>query len=224
MKTLPLALLACAIALPAPTYAASPRQIDKNGVGNCVFSTTELPKGKEDTYKLTTKFKAGDNVHARCYFAKSVKEFTKEGKQKNSLRGPIEATIAGQAAPAGWFATITWSDDKSLWWHRSKMIYVESESGHWTEQRLDQAPPLGNDWCSWKMNKFNKPDDCVDFTTETKNLGAKLKKTGKYDAEVCVDLFFDKVDRTKIGDNLKEVDVIEAVPMARGCFNYAVDL
>lgn len=203
---------------------ANPHKKISKGVGNCVFSAGAIPKGKFDEWKLTSRFKAGDAVYARCFFAKSLADFAKEGKMKNSMRGPIEATVAAQAEEPRYYAQLTWSDAADRWWHRAIQVYVESDVGHWEEVRFDQ--PAGaeatKDSCSFKNAKFDRPDECVDLAAETRNLGSYLKKKGAYEGEVCLEVYLHKVDRTKTVD-LKTVDDVVALPMARGCFTYMAD-
>lgn len=224
MKTIVTLFIALGLSLPATTIASPHKKIDGSGVGNCVFSKAPLSKGGDADYKLETSFKPGDPVHVRCYFGKSVGEFSRDGKLKNSLRAPLDETVAAQAEGPAWYATITWQDDKAKWWHRTRLNYTPSSQESWEQQRFDMIPGGSRDDCDWTMAKFNKPDDCVEFETETQNLGRNLNKTGTYAAEVCVDVFYEKVDKTRITDDLKEVDVREHGLMARGCFTYTVDL
>lgn len=203
---------------------ANPHKKITNGVGNCIFSAGEMPKDKFGTWKVASKFKAGDAVYMRCFFPKALKDFAKDGKMKNSMRAPIEESISAQGSEyPTYYASITWQDDKSKWWHMANQSYVESETGTWTEVRFDQ--PYGDaatkDTCSFKLAKFNKPEDCVSLETESKNLASMLKKTGTYNAEVCLDVYAYKVDKKKTV-NLKTVDDIQNLPMARGCFTYSV--
>lgn len=222
MKHLIVATSALVLALPPTTAnAANYKKIDKGGVGNCIFSSAPMPKGKEDTYKVETSFKPGDDIFVRCYFGKSVAEFAKDGAMKNSLRGPIEATIAAQMDGAAWYSTITWQDDASKWWHRTRHPYIPSETGTWEQQRFDVPASKSGD-CDYRQVKFNS-QDCVSVETETRNLGKNLGKTGKYTTEVCIDVFFDRVDKTK-RVNGTDVDVVEWSPMAKGCFKYTVDI
>ena len=208
----------------APGADANPHKKLTKGVGNCVFSAGAIPKGKFDEWKLTSRFKAGDAVYARCFFGKTLAEFAKEGAMKNSMRGPIEATVAAQAEEPRYYAQLTWTDAASRWWHRAIQVYVESDVGSWDEVRFDQ--PAGDeatkDSCSFKNAKFDKPDECVDLATETRNLSSYLKKKGAYEGEVCLEVYAYKVDRTKTVD-LRTVDDVVALPMARGCFKYRVD-
>lgn len=225
MKRVLMATAAFVMILPPATASAKGyKKIDK-GVGNCIFSTSPLPKDQEDEYKVSSSFKEGDVIYARCYFPKSVKDFAKdEGKMRNSLRQPVEATMAAQAEGPSWYGDITWSDDPK-WNFRTRFPYVESETGGWEQQRFDL--PLGTergDACDWHMGKFNKPQDCVDLATETRNLGENLHKTGTYTTEVCIDVSFKKVDKTRFVVGEGDVEVIESHPMARGCFKYSVEM
>jgi len=201
------------------------RKIDK-GVGNCICSTGELPLHKESTYKLTSDFKPGDTVHVRCYFPKALREIATDGKLKNSLRGPISTGVAAIGLKPAWYATLAWTDDRTTWWHLARINYVESANGSWTEQRFDQPPggsKLDKSACDWRMGKFDKPNECVDIETETRNLAAKLKRSGTYRTEICVEVFYEKVDKTKEVRH-EELDVVERPVISRGCFQYTVDL
>ena len=222
MKHLIVATSALVLGLPPTTAnAANYKKIDKNGVGNCIFSSSPMPKDKEATYKVESSFKPGDDIYVRCYFGKSIQDFSKDGRMKNSLRGPIEATIAAQAEGAAYYSTITWQDDASKWWHRNRYAYVASETGAGEQQRFD-LPAKESPDCDYRMVKFNS-NACVSVETETRNLGKNLGKTGTYTTEVCIDVFYDKVDKTK-RVNATDVDVVEWAPMAKGCFKYTVDI
>jgi hypothetical protein len=205
--------------------SAQYRKIE-DGVGNCIFSKSVLGFHKESTFKVTSEFKAGDEVHVRCYFPKHLKEIAQDGKLKNSLRGSLASGAAAIGVKPVWYATMYWSDDKTTWWHTAIFNYIESRDGDNTEQRMDQPPggaKLDKSACDWKMGKFKLPNECVDIERETRNLGAKLKRKGKYRTEICVNVFYEKIDRTKM-INFKEHSIVENPTFSRGCFNYTVDL
>jgi len=219
-----IAMITTALALSAPPASAKVyKKIDK-GVGNCIFSSAPMPKDKEDEFKVASSFKAGDDIYVRCYFGKTVKEMSLDGKLTNSLRGPVTSDIGSSRDVPAWYAAIVWGDDKANWWYKNTMVYTESTQGTWLQQRFDQPFGGTKETCDWKMAKFDQPDNCVDIEKETRNLGAKLNKTGTYTPEICIDIYYEKVDKTKITTGLKEVEVVESMQMAKGCFNYTVEL
>jgi serine/threonine protein kinase len=46
--------------------------VHQNRYGNCVFSTREVERGKENREAVRHTFEAGEPIHARCYFARSL--------------------------------------------------------------------------------------------------------------------------------------------------------
>ena len=94
-----------------------------------------IPKGKFDEWKLTSSFKAGDAVYARCFFAQSLADFAKEGKMKNSMRGPIEATVAATS-----FMSRTVKSDGSPAWIRRRVRISASMSSRIRPVSAPAAP------------------------------------------------------------------------------------
>ena len=86
MTKLTLAIGAAAsLMLVASAYGQSNsyRQVDSDGVGNCLFSTSMLNRGEEGgpAYRAArTQFSDGDNVFVRCYFAKPLGQYTRSGR------------------------------------------------------------------------------------------------------------------------------------------------
>lgn len=68
---------------------SSHRQVDENGVGNCVFSTGELPYRNESApgYRaIKTDFTEGEDVHVRCYWPRTASRYSSVGRLWNSIR------------------------------------------------------------------------------------------------------------------------------------------
>ena len=94
------------------------------------------------------------------------------------------------------------------------------KSGNTVKLDVDFIPGDSLDNCDFKNTT---QDGCTNLEQETKNLGKALDKTGTYKTQICVDVYFDKVDRTKIVGG-REVDVPEARRISIGCFDYTVSL
>jgi hypothetical protein len=91
--------LAMALSLPQPAAAqASPlRKVDADGVGNCVFSPQELPKGGEGTAPynaIREDFNEGESVHIRCYWPKKLAAYRTDVKIFNEIRDKNQYSFA----------------------------------------------------------------------------------------------------------------------------------
>lgn len=93
--TLGLAAATASQAAPASKY----RQVDAQGVGNCLFSAQPLPFQQEAGYQPKTSFNAPEGVHARCYFPKPLSDYRSMGAVYNSLRDKNEYYAAFHLIP-----------------------------------------------------------------------------------------------------------------------------
>jgi serine/threonine-protein kinase len=57
---------------PGPNAPALKQIQAHGGYGNCVFSSRQLERGKEDPGAVRTLFSASEPIHGRCYFARQI--------------------------------------------------------------------------------------------------------------------------------------------------------
>lgn len=219
-KTTLMGLGLVAMVMGGAAHAERPRYAKiEGGVGNCIFSKQVLAKDGEDSYHLEAKFRAGDEVHLRCYYDR-LGDRANDGKRQNTLRAPFGDGAAFDGPH--YRATLYWKNDPN-WWFSSRIGYDAAEMEDRVTSRLDI--PLGTadrSECDWNMSKFEQADKCVDLATETRNLRDNQGKSGAFTATICVELTYEKVDKLRMV-NFTEVDDVETVPFARGCFSYTVD-
>jgi len=81
--------VAALLAVSGPAAAQQYRQVDSDGVGNCIFSNRVLGFGEEGSaaYRSAkTSFSEGEDVFVRCYFAQPLGNYARNGRRSNSLR------------------------------------------------------------------------------------------------------------------------------------------
>lgn len=186
----------------------------KKGIGNCVFSTKGLGFKKEASYKLKKSFKEPEEVHARCYFAKQLKEYASKtyGKIDNSLMGMAPRTGAG---PAKKYFTGRLQFAEPMRQYNVTFL-IDSNNINWDQVRLDM--PLtgrGKQDCEFTMVKFKKPNKCANIANEVRYM---KKKTSK----VCLYIEFDKVDKKVFKRGKGWVKKRQFHVLAKGCFDYTV--
>ena len=208
-----LVALTAAFSISANTY----RQIDAKGVGNCIFATHGLPLGGEATYSDVRKtFTAPQTiVEHRCYFAKTLEEFAKDGKLENSLR------------------------DSGKYWSRYTIRGVDSSAEllnilkPWTygeaNAKFDQSRSIldpTNPQCHVLGSGHTASSvGCLDIEKTLRWIaGDKLPVT----ARVCVDTFYTVADvRGERWDEARKALLVgpltEQRSIAVGCVDYTVN-
>lgn len=127
---------------PAAAQASPLRKIDAQGIGNCVFSPQELPKGGEGTapYKaIKTDFTEGESVHVRCYWPKPLSAYRSAGKIANEIRDKNQYSFG-------------------LFW----MVPFTDKSGYDERFLQDMASEDASAAMNWDQQRFDLYDDHPD--------------------------------------------------------------
>lgn len=176
----------------------------KNDVGNCIFSASPLPKGKEATYKVATSFIAEQTpkVYARCYYVETLAKLGKHGKLFNSIRD--------QKKRFGWFKMGGYGGTML----RQAAYKITSKSMGWSEQYFY--------FC--KASKCDSRADLRErMLLKYKGLMKSYKKKSTklpFKQQFCVQVTYQRADRYK-SLVTKALDVKNA-PIAEGCFEYVL--
>ena len=186
------------------------------GVGNCIFSTAELPAEKESSYTdVRGEFKDGEVIRARCYFAKPKREFESHGKIYNSMRDD-QRMYTRLAA--------TYNPDHQYEFSAFQSI---SEAGRdWDTARFDLDLDEKN--CSWKSSTDrDSTNGCVDVAKFVRSVARGKRAELPFTAEVCVSVYYEFADIKQavvVEDRkaLVEQPVISTRELAKGCFKYTV--
>ena len=184
------------------------RQVDKDGVGNCIFSTGELSYQNESApgySQITTSFKAPSPVHMRCYYPSILKPYESKGKVFNSLR-----------------------DDQVF---VTDLELFEPTVGNQGPEFIEGARTRYDD--NWKpkdqsrfdIMTYNCDFSCPDLEDHTRYVANRLNEPLPFTAKYCVTIKFfwaDRmVERWENGVKLIEPDK-GATKISQGCFDYTV--
>lgn len=168
---------------PNSTYRAV-----KDGVGNCIFSTGDLPFDKEASYRdVKTSFGTGDvPVQIRCYYPKQLKEYVPLGRFWNQIRDE------------GVWNNLFTIESKGgrLQFDRVGEYRPTSESLEWDQMRMMIEHPGGR--CNFKDDSKLGKDGCVDIDKQVRALAAAEGAALPYTAKVCISM------TVKWADNFKE--------------------
>ena len=185
----------------------------QRGIGNCVFSNKPLGFKKERRYRLKKSFKKPDNVHVRCYFAKTLKEYSSRryGKIDNSLMGMRPRR--GGGPPSRYFRARLQFEQPIRYYER-KLTFSRGQYG-WDQVRLDMPLKGSKDDCEFTQFKFKRPNTCA-------NIAEEVEAMKKRSSRVCVYIEFDKVDRKIWKRGKGWVKKHQFHILAKGCFRYRV--
>ena len=216
----------------AAIQSASPhRKVDSQGIGNCVFSRSELGFQKDGSYQLTTKFTAPQAVHARCYFPKMTKEYESLGKVYNSLRDKREK-----------YASFNVKGSHGLFQIDSMKFTYDANNADWDQQRFDITGAAESDFMLYDR-------DATRFGGVVKNaastagglsldLGNYVKSMAEsdgkypYTAKFCMDVNISVADDTKTVEKWDsnhqnrewvKVPVYKTHALAQSCFDYTIN-
>lgn len=224
MATLILSATAAGAAISQPSPH---RKVDAQGIGNCVFGASELSYQKDSSYQLLTQFTAPQTVHVRCYFPKTLQEYTSNGSVYNSLR------------------------DRDLYWasigfkgEQGTVRLTASTYGMTNpasdQQRFDIDGTAEN--TDFGLRSFADSYGATAFRQKTTdyamNVGNYVKamahsaKKYPFTASFCVDVYTKIADKSQQETKYDEYGkkwVTRDVPiekdflMARGCFDYTIN-
>jgi hypothetical protein len=229
------ALAALTLTLPQPAAAqASPlRKVDANGVGNCVFSPQELPKGGEGTapYKaIKSDFNEGESVHIRCYWPKPLSAYRSAGKIYNEIRDKNQYSFA-----------LFWMNPGTDGGHSGEYFVQDMASDDasgalgWDQQRFDLYD--NNPDCDIKVHDGKLQSD-YGVTSPFRCLSlANFARTfplaqGQKSLRFCFKQYVEVADRTATYTGLDSSDPWRRrtvsttrnddykLVIAQGCFNY----
>lgn len=220
-------LLMTSTALAAVKDASPHRKVDGKGIGNCVFSTSELSKGQDSSYTLSNSFTAPQSVHARCYFPDTLDAYTKVGKVFNSMRDENQYWTSLMIKGQGGLVVI----DRGLY----------EMNPTWDQQRFDidgtaENADFGLDESeSARYGALVKSSDTSEYSLNLPNyVKAMAAAAGKYPytASFCMDVYTDIADsvqtETKYDDFgkkwvTKDVPQVKSYIISRGCFDYTIN-
>jgi len=191
-------------------------RVIENGVGNCIFANAPLQLGKEAQYKgVAQKFKTGDLIEARCYFAKTLNEFSSLGRLRNSLREGKYYSLLLVHSPK--YRTNQTVKKIAPW------IY-DANKKTWNQGRHVFDP---NDrYCDFK-DSHGSPAGCVDLDKSVRELASMEKASLPYTGRVCLTTYIKIADNETHTVNWNENTVTSAAAvgtkvLAEGCFDYTV--
>lgn len=188
-------------------------KLDK-GIGNCIFATHELEKDKEAAYTdVREEFKAPEQVHVRCYFAKELQGYESKGKLSNSMRNGVywqDLSVESVKTTNGFT-------------YKMETKYDKEKEKTWSTRRYDLV--LDAKGCDWKY-----PDaytDCVDVEKDARELAKADKASLPYTAKVCVQVYMTYADEKKsqwdeYSKSWELKDVVYKTPLSESCFKYTV--
>lgn len=217
-------------ALASITVPSPHRKIDSKGIGNCVFSTKTLDFKKDGSFSLTNKFTAPQEVHVRCYFPQTLKEYIPIGKIYNSIkeRDKYYASLSVKSSDGGYFVisnpTYTYDDEVK---DRDQQRYDIDGTADGTDfgmterdaERFGATEKRSNGYSAVNMGNYVK---------------AMAESAGKYPytANFCVDTYVSMSDINKTVEKVNkstnqrewvQEPVIKDHLMARGCFDYTIN-
>ena len=215
----------------ATIKVASPhRKVDSQGIGNCVFSTSELGFQKDGSYKLTTQFTAPQEVHSRCYFPKMTKEYESLGKVYNSLRDKREK-----------YASFNVKGSHGLFQIDSMKFTYDDDNADWDQQRFDITGTADSDFMLYDRDatRFggvvkNAASTAGGLSLDLGNyVKAMAESDGKYPytAKFCMDVNISVADDTKTVEKWDsnhqnrewvKVPVYKTHALAQSCFDYTI--
>jgi hypothetical protein len=220
-------MLLIAAAAQAAVDPSPHRKVDAQGVGNCVFSTNELSRGEDSSYKLTNSFKAPQSVHARCYFPKTLDNYSSAGKFANSMRDTHEYWTSLMIQRPDGLTVI----DRGLY----------DFDGTWDQQRFDIDGTAENADFGLKGSEAERYGASVK-STDTSEMSLNLPNYVKalavaankfpYTAKFCMDVYTDIADsvheESKYDDFskkwiTKQVPQTKSYIISRGCFDYTIN-
>ncbi len=205
-----LVLAALAATLPSEAEAQpSPHRRIKRGIGNCVFSNKLLNHKGDGSYKLKRRFNAPEQVYARCYYAKPLKEYKSIGKLKSQLRG------TGYEPPR-FNRRLQF---KVPVWNYAHTIRVSGRNEKWDQTRMDI---VSSGRCDFK--KKPRTGRCINLEQEVRRMAKEEKASLPYTTEICVHIDFDMVDKKVPNpkNRLQLIDKKQFYTIAKGCFEYTV--
>lgn len=152
---------------PASAQASPLRKVDAEGIGNCVFSPQELPKGGEGTapYKaIRSDFNEGESVHIRCYWPKKLAAYRAPGKIANEIRDKNQYSFS-----------ISW------------MMPAEGGSGYIERELQDMASEDAAGAFGWDQQRFDLYDDHPDCDIKVRD-GQLKRDYGVTSPNRCLNL------------------------------------
>ena len=211
------------------------RQIDANGVGNCVFSPQELPYQNESApgYRaIKTEFSEGENVHVRCYWAKTASEFQNVGRIWNSIRdnSRFHSSLI-------WVRPPELKADAPDFFINSVQTPVDAQFAAADQQRFDIVEASD---CDFQIINFPKqeeygvssPNNCIDLAGFARAMRPKYALSDPATFEFCVQQYVEAADtetprqewdrtlgRYRYSTQRNEYRHL----MARGCFTYRLN-
>lgn len=205
-----------------PKLEASKHRKVKKGVGNCIFSTAELPFGKEGAYKdVKTTFRTGDTVYARCYFGKQLQAFGKKGKLMNELRDErtYRISLAVGAKPKSKRARRMKSKKKSAGATLPTTIIRVKQDGEeeWDQRDFNLDPASKR--CLFKSHLGTT--GCLDFDRAAQELATFTDDTGPFTAELCLSMYVEYANKQTGQSGSSVVEAVRITdPITAGCFDW----
>ncbi|MBF2054235.1 MAG: hypothetical protein IGS03_12360 [Candidatus Sericytochromatia bacterium] len=205
------------------------RKVDGKGIGNCVFSDTELGFKQDSSYKLKSSFTASETVHVRCYFPQTLQEYKPLGKVLNELKENEQYWASLSVKGSNGYFTI----DEMLF----KVNKWESD-----QQRFDITGDASGDF-GYEISRESEArrfgatvrnEDAGYYAVNLANyVKAMADSAGKYpySANFCVDVFVKVADDTKTVEKINErtklrewvnEPIIKQYLMAKSCFDYTI--
>lgn len=227
------ATLGVAAATPAAAQSSPLRKVDAQGIGNCVFSPQELPKGGEGTapYKaIKTDFTEGESVHVRCYWPKPLSAYRSAGKIYNEIRDKNQYSYALFWMEPG----INGAPDRE---YMVQDMASEDAAGafSWDQQRFDlydDAPDCDIKVQDGKLKSdygVTSPNRCLGLANFARTF---VSAKGLGTLRFCFKQYVEVADRTATYTGLDSSDPWRRrtvsttendtykVVLAEGCFNY----
>lgn len=218
---------------PAAAQASPLRKIDAQGIGNCVFSPQELPKGGEGTapYRaIKTDFTEGESVHVRCYWPKPLSAYRSAGKIANEIRDKNQYSFG-----LFWMAPFT---DKPGYDERLLQDMASEDAASamsWDQQRFDLYD--NNPDCDVKVQDgelkrqygVTSPHRCLSLANFARTF---TQARGLKSLRFCFKQYVDVADQTatytgrdssdplRLRRSSRTMNDTYPVVIAQGCFNY----
>lgn len=221
---------------PASAQASPLRKVDAEGIGNCVFSPQELPKGGEGTapYKaIRSDFNEGESVHIRCYWPKKLAAYRAAGKIFNEIRDKNQYSYA-----LYWMAPGVDGAPPYETFMQDMASADASEAMAWDQQRFDlyddhpDCDVRVQDDKLKSMYGVTSPHRCLSLSAYARKQRQTPAGAGLETFRFCFRQYVEVADDTVTWSGRDSSDPlrlrthrttennIRQVVIARGCFNY----